>query len=47
MGATLGLLAVVVLSYRQTIKAYPRGGGSYIVASDNLGPPPAWSRAAR
>jgi amino acid transporter len=37
MAATLGLLAVVVLSYRQTIKAYPRGGGSYIVASDNLG----------
>ncbi|HEX3605654.1 MAG TPA: APC family permease [Candidatus Dormibacteraeota bacterium] len=37
MGATLALLAVVVLSYRQTIKAYPRGGGSYIVASDNLG----------
>ena len=37
MVATLCLLAVVVLSYRQTIKAYPRGGGSYIVASDNLG----------
>jgi amino acid transporter len=37
MVATLALLAVVVLSYRQTIKAYPRGGGSYIVASDNLG----------
>jgi amino acid transporter len=32
------LLAIVVLSYRQTIKAYPKGGGSYIVASDNLGP---------
>jgi amino acid transporter len=31
------LLAIVVLSYRQTIKAYPSGGGSYIVASDNLG----------
>ena len=37
MVATLCLLAIVVLSYRQTIKAYPRGGGSYIVASDNLG----------
>ena len=37
-GAILTLLAIVVLSYRQTIKAYPRGGGSYIVASDNLGP---------
>jgi hypothetical protein len=31
------LLAIVVLSYRQTIRAYPSGGGSYIVASDNLG----------
>jgi amino acid transporter len=33
----VALLAIVVLSYRQTIKAYPSGGGSYIVASDNLG----------
>jgi len=31
------LLVVVGLSYRQTIRAYPKGGGSYIVASDNLG----------
>ena len=31
------LLAIVVLSYQQTIRAYPSGGGSYIVASDNLG----------
>jgi amino acid transporter len=38
MGAILVLLALVVLSYRQTIKAYPKGGGSYIVAKDNLGP---------
>jgi amino acid transporter len=36
-GAIAVLLAIVVLSYRQTIKAYPKGGGSYIVASDNLG----------
>ena len=36
-GAITLLLAIVVLSYRQTIKAYPKGGGSYIVASDNLG----------
>jgi amino acid transporter len=35
--AIIILLLVVGLSYRQTIKAYPRGGGSYIVASDNLG----------
>jgi amino acid transporter len=38
MGAIVLLLALVVLSYRQTIKAYPKGGGSYIVAKDNLGP---------
>ena len=38
MGAIIVLLALVVLSYRQTIKAYPKGGGSYIVAKDNLGP---------
>jgi amino acid transporter len=31
------VLAIVVLSYQQTIRAYPNGGGSYIVASDNLG----------
>jgi amino acid transporter len=32
-----GLLLVVVFSYRQTISAYPSGGGAYIVAKDNLG----------
>ena len=31
------LLAVVAFSYRQTIHAYPGGGGAYIVAKDNLG----------
>lgn len=31
------LLMIVTISYRQTITAYPSGGGSYIVASDNLG----------
>src|SRR6185437_14812642 len=31
------LLAIVYVSYRQTIEAYPRGGGSYTVASENLG----------
>jgi amino acid transporter len=35
------LLAIVVTSYRQTIKAYPNGGGAYIVAQDNLGEAPA------
>src|SRR5262245_1408102 len=31
------LLSVVYLSYRQTIAAYPLGGGSYTVARENLG----------
>ena len=31
------LLVIVYFSYRQTIEAYPRGGGSYTVASRNLG----------
>jgi amino acid transporter len=31
------LLAIVYVSYRQTIDAYPKGGGSYTVASQNLG----------
>src|SRR4051812_39578953 len=32
-GAIIILLAIVYFSYRQTIAAYPSGGGSYIVAS--------------
>jgi amino acid transporter len=32
------LLAIVAFSYRQTIHAYPTGGGAYIVAKENLGP---------
>jgi amino acid transporter len=35
--AILGILAIVVVSYLQAIRAYPGGGGSYIVASENLG----------
>ncbi|MHB1415795.1 MAG: APC family permease [Chloroflexota bacterium] len=35
--AVVALLAIVVTSYRQTIYAYPSGGGSYIVARQNLG----------
>src|SRR5580698_3169790 len=35
--AIIILLAIVYLSYRQTIEAYPQGGGSYTVASENLG----------
>lgn len=34
------MMLVVGLSYRQTIRAYPNGGGSYIVARHNLGPTP-------
>lgn len=43
MPITIGIcvvLAIVVLSYQQVIRAYPGGGGSYIVAKDNLGPIP-------
>jgi amino acid transporter len=36
-GATMGLLVLLILSYRQTIESYPNGGGAYIVAKDNLG----------
>ena len=35
--AITALLAVVVISYRQTVRAYPNGGGAYIVAHENLG----------
>src|SRR5206468_3196409 len=36
-GVIVGLLVLVGLSYRQTIFAYPNGGGSYTVAKENLG----------
>jgi amino acid transporter len=36
--AVIVLLAVVVLSYRQVVRAYPSGGGSYEAATVNLGP---------
>jgi amino acid transporter len=39
--AIIILMIVVGASYRQTIKAYPHGGGSYIVTHDNLGELPA------
>jgi amino acid transporter len=35
------LLVIVVVSYRQTIYAYPSGGGSYIVSRENLGETPS------
>lgn len=38
-GAIVLLIGIVVLSYRQTIEAYPQGGGSYVVAQTSaLGP---------
>ncbi|MER5492658.1 APC family permease [Streptomyces sp. NPDC002490] len=53
LGYSLPVAAVIVLlmlavglSYRQTIRAYPHGGGSYIVAGDNLGPVPGLVAAA-
>ena len=39
-------MAIVVISYRQTVRAYPDGGGAFIVANDNLGLYPAMVAAA-
>ena len=44
--AIVVVLVVVVTSYQQTIHAYPGGASSYIVASDNLGPPAGLTAAA-
>ena len=33
----VAVLGIIVVSYRQTIRAYPNGGGSYVVARENLG----------
>jgi len=47
VGAAIGLLfAIVAISYRQTVMAYPSGGGAYIVARDNLGLYPGLVAAA-
>ena len=40
------VLAIVITSYRQTVRAYPQGGGSYIVARENLGKFPGLIAAA-
>jgi amino acid transporter len=42
----VGLMVIVGLSYRQTIHAYPGGGGSYTVAKENLGDRPGLVAAA-
>src|SRR6266581_484893 len=44
--AIVCLLGIVALSYQQTIHAYPTGGGSYIVAKDNLGTVPGLTAGA-
>jgi len=46
IGAILILLTIVYFSYRQTIAAYPQGGGSYTVATENLGEKPGLLAAA-
>ena len=45
-GVIIGLLVLVGLSYRQTVFAYPNGGGSYTVARENLGVMPGLIAAA-
>jgi amino acid transporter len=45
-GVVAVILLIVVTSYRQTVRAYPRGGGSYIVARENLGTIPGLTAAA-
>lgn len=40
------LMTIVVTSYRQTVRAYPSGGGAYIVSKDNLGTLPGLVAAA-
>ncbi len=45
-GGIAFLLLVIAISYRQTIHAYPNGGGAYIVAHENLGPMPGLVAAA-
>jgi amino acid transporter len=44
--AIVALMAIVTISYEQTIHAYPGGGGAYIVARDNLGELPAQTAGA-
>src|SRR6266851_3057919 len=46
IAAILVLLTIVYFSYRQTIAAYPSGGGSYTVATENLGEMPGLLAAA-
>jgi len=45
-GVIAALLAIVVISYRQTVKAYQTSGGAYVVAKENLGTLPSLVAAA-
>jgi len=45
-GLIVTIFLIIVISYRQTIRAYPGGGGSYIVAKENLGTAPGLVAAA-
>jgi amino acid transporter len=44
--AIAALMVIVITSYRQTVRAYPQGGGAFLVAHDNLGLKPAMVAAA-
>lgn len=46
MAPTIGLLAILFVSYWQTIRAYPNNGGAYVVAKQNLGTWASLSAAA-
>ena len=45
-GVIAALLIIVAFSYRQTVRAYPNGGGSYTVAKENLGTYPGLTAAS-
>jgi amino acid transporter len=44
--AVAALMVIVITSYRQTVQAYPKGGGSYIVTKENVGVTPGLVAAA-
>ncbi|HEX5937868.1 MAG TPA: APC family permease [Actinomycetota bacterium] len=44
--AIAALMTIVIVSYRQTVRAYPNGGGAYIVSKENLGAVPGLIAAA-
>ena len=46
MCAIIALLLILVFCYRQTIDAYPQGGGAYIVGADNLSEAPGLTAAS-